>query len=280
MKTKTLLACGAVSDLLFVLVFLVEGVTRARYDPLRHPVSSLTLGDWGWVQSANFIVAGLLTLAFAVGLRLALRPEKGSTWGPLLVGVWAVSLLGAGVFPTDPVSGYPSGTPDVSPYSWHGALHDLFSLPGFVALGAACLVFCRRFAARGEVEWAIYSAVTGVVFAVAFVLASAGFGQAEGLVELAAQTGAGGDSRLESGSLCASRIASHTQAMYPTKAPLCARWRRGWRRRNPRGLRVTFFSPRRSCVTTPWAGIISRRKAVREGRSRRVAEAEAREGYS
>jgi len=60
------------------LVFLVEGATRTRYDPLRQPVSSLALGDWGWTQSANFIVAGLLTLAFAVGLRLTLRPGKGS----------------------------------------------------------------------------------------------------------------------------------------------------------------------------------------------------------
>ncbi len=91
-----------------------------------------------------------------------------------------------GIFATDPVSGYPPGTPDRLPaYSWHGALHDLFSLPAFVALAAACFVFGRRFAARGERGWAIYSAVTGVVFVVAFVLASAGFGQAEGLVDFA-----------------------------------------------------------------------------------------------
>ena len=70
-------------------------------------------------------------------------------------------------------------------YTWHGALHDLFSLPAFVALGAACFVFGRRFAARGERGWAIYSAVSGLVVAVAFVLAGAGFGQAEGLVDLA-----------------------------------------------------------------------------------------------
>jgi hypothetical protein len=29
------------------VVFLVEGATRVGYDPLRHPVSSLTLGDHG-----------------------------------------------------------------------------------------------------------------------------------------------------------------------------------------------------------------------------------------
>ena len=120
MKTKTLLACGVIGGPLFVATFLVEGATRAGYDPLRHPVSSLALGDSGWTQTANFIVTGLLTLAFAAGLRLALRPPEGSTWGPLLIGVWAVGLLGAGIFVTDPVSGYPPGRPDRAvQYSWH-----------------------------------------------------------------------------------------------------------------------------------------------------------------
>jgi len=183
--TKALLACGVIAGPLFVIAFLLEGTTRADYDPLRHPVSSLALGDSGWVQTANFVVAGLLTLAFAFGLRLALRPGKGSTWGPLLVGVWAIGLLGAGIFVTDPVSGYPPGTPGVAPYSWHGTLHDLFSLPAFVALGAACFVFGRRFAARGERGWATYLTASGLVFAIGFVLASVGFGQAEGLVDLA-----------------------------------------------------------------------------------------------
>ena len=71
--TKALLACGAIVGPLFVVGFLFIGATRANYDPLRHPVSSLALGDYGWVQSANFVVAGLLTLALSVGLRRALR---------------------------------------------------------------------------------------------------------------------------------------------------------------------------------------------------------------
>ena len=75
-KANTLLACGAIGSLLFVVAFLVEGATRANYDPLRHPVSSLALGDWGWTQTANFIVAGLLTLVFSVGLRRAFRPRR------------------------------------------------------------------------------------------------------------------------------------------------------------------------------------------------------------
>ena len=68
--TKTLLACGVIGGPLFVVVFLVEDATRVGYDPLRHPVSSLALSDNGWMQTANFVVTGLLALAFAAGLHV------------------------------------------------------------------------------------------------------------------------------------------------------------------------------------------------------------------
>lgn len=185
MTTTVLLACGAIAGPLFTLAWAVEGATRAHYNPLRHPVSSLELGEFGWTQRVNFIVAGGLVLAFAIGLWRALRPLGGSTWGPLLVAGYAIGLVGAGVFVTDPVSGYPPGTPDhlQSYSSVHAALHDLLSLPTFVGLPIACLVLARRFAGWGQRGWAIYSAATGVVFAVTFVLTSMAFSQVEFLVE-------------------------------------------------------------------------------------------------
>jgi hypothetical protein len=182
-NVKTLLTSGAIAGPLFVLIFLIEGVTRANYNPFRHPVSSLGLGEFGWVQSANFIIAGLLTLAFAVGLRLALRPQRDSTWGPLLIAIWAIGLLGAGLFVTDPISGYPPGTPDLIDIpTLNGALHDQISLLGFIALVGACFVFGFRFATQGERGWAIYSVLSGLVFALGIVLASIAFGQNESLV--------------------------------------------------------------------------------------------------
>ncbi|MCG5214069.1 DUF998 domain-containing protein [Streptosporangium sp. KLBMP 9127] len=187
--TKRLLRCGVVAGPLFVVAFLVEGATRDGYSALRHPVSSLALGDFGWTQIVNFIVAGLLTVAFAVGARRALRsapgPAKGSTGGPLLIGLWGAGLLGAGIFVTEPVSGYPQGTPDRMTYtSLHGVLHDAFSVPAFFGLAAACVVFTVRFAVRRERGWALYSAVTVVVFLTAFFLSGRAFEQTEGLVEL------------------------------------------------------------------------------------------------
>lgn len=136
---------------------------------------------------ANFIVARALGLARAVGLRRALRPRGGAPGGVLLVGAWPVGLLGAGIFATDPLSGYPPGTPDQLAHhgSAHAALHDGFSLVAFLAMAVARCVFARHFAGWGERAWARYSARNGVVFVAAFVLSQLGFGQAEGLVDLA-----------------------------------------------------------------------------------------------
>src|SRR5262249_24094762 len=91
---RALLLCGVLAGPLFVAAFLIQGAMRPNYNPLRHSISTLELGsEFGWIQSLSFLVAGVLTLAFAVGVRRVLRPEMRSIWGPLLIGLWAVGLL-------------------------------------------------------------------------------------------------------------------------------------------------------------------------------------------
>ncbi|MFE3455591.1 DUF998 domain-containing protein [Nonomuraea sp. NPDC059194] len=171
---------------MFVIAFLIEGATRADYDPFQHPVSSLALGPYGWMQIANFVITGLLMLLFAIGIHRALHAAgRPSTWGPLLVGTYAIGLIGAGVFVTDPVGGYPLDTPAQGVHTWHGMLHDFpFSLLVFAALATACFVFARRFAGWGNRGWAFYSAATGVLIVIGFFLSGQAFAQAEGLVEI------------------------------------------------------------------------------------------------
>ncbi|MGW0730525.1 DUF998 domain-containing protein [Streptomyces mirabilis] len=161
----------------FTVAYLLEGASRVDYQPFRHPVSSLSLGRAGWAQTANFLLTGLLSLIFAVGL-WRVGP---SHWGALLIGVWAVGLLGAGAFRTDPVSGYPPGTTDqLQHHTRAGALHDLFSLIGFLALTVACFVFALSYSPG----WAIYSIASGVLFAATMALASAAFSQHQRWVDL------------------------------------------------------------------------------------------------
>jgi hypothetical protein len=182
--TVVLLRCGVLAGPLFIVTFLFEGLARPAYNPLRHPVSSLALGPNGWIQVVNFMVAGMLCLAMAVGL---LRARRGQPVGPrsgaILIGAVGVGLLGAGAFITDPVSGYPPGTPDLlASYTTSGALHDAFSVPVFLGLPAAALAYAWWFLRHGDRGWAGYSLASGLALLVSFGLTSAAFSQAPQLV--------------------------------------------------------------------------------------------------
>ncbi len=166
---RLLLACGAIGPLLFIVVFLIEGATRPHYSAWQNAVSSLSLGEGGWMQITNFIVCGALVLGFAIVLRRVLRTGRGSTWGPTLLGIFGLCLIGAGIFVTDPGLGYPPGASSMP--TVHGTLHNLLSLFVFASLIAACFVLARRDAADpAEHGWAWYSVATGLLVAVFFVL--------------------------------------------------------------------------------------------------------------
>jgi len=95
--TRALLTCGVVAGPLFVVVALLQVLFRDGFDLSRHLLSLLSLGEWGWIQITNFVVGGLLAIAFAIGLRRALRPGRGATWAPLLVGGYGLGLIAGGV---------------------------------------------------------------------------------------------------------------------------------------------------------------------------------------
>lgn len=183
---RLLLACGVIAPLFFIPVFLIEGASRPDYSPLRHPVSSLSYGEWGWMQRTNFIITGLLLFAFATGVGRILRSLRGSVWGPRLIGLASIGLIGAGIFIADPLNGYPPGTPLIpTERTVHGVLHDLFGVPVFLGLPIACFVFRRQFARMGERRWATYSALNGLAMLTAFVLTSMGLNQVSGFADFA-----------------------------------------------------------------------------------------------
>jgi hypothetical protein len=67
-RSRTLVACGIVLGPLFALVLAAQAATRPGFDLRRHPLSRLALGEGGGVQTANFLAAGLLAVACAVGM--------------------------------------------------------------------------------------------------------------------------------------------------------------------------------------------------------------------
>ena len=163
---------------LYIVVVAIQALTRDGFDLTRHPASLLSTGDLGWVQVTTFVVSGLLTIVCGVGMWRVLRPGRGGTWGPLLVGAYGTGLIAAGVFVADPADGFPPGTPAGPPdtVSWHGGVHFVVAGIAFLALIAACLVFARRFAGLGQRGWAAYCVATGVIFLAAFAGIASGSG--------------------------------------------------------------------------------------------------------
>ena len=165
-------------------VFLLEGNGRDGYRPLRHPVSSLALGPRGWIQAGNFVVAGTLFLAGAAGLARAGDPAA-SRAAPALISAAGAGLIGAAVFTTDPVSGYPPGTPDALTHPTRiGIAHNLMAVPVFVGLPAAALVSGWRSWRAGRHRKGRSGAGTAVTMLTTTALAGAGFGQSPRLINL------------------------------------------------------------------------------------------------
>jgi Protein of unknown function (DUF998) len=166
-QTAQLLTAGIVAGPLFLVLWALQAFTRDGFDPGRHPISLLSLGQLGWIQIANFVVTGALFVACAVGLRRVLHPGRAGTWGPRLVGALGAGLIVAGVFVTDAGAGFPAGAPAGAPeMSWHGALHEVGYLVVLLSWTAACLVFRGRFAALGQRGWARACVATVAVFLV------------------------------------------------------------------------------------------------------------------
>ncbi len=166
--TQMLLLCGAIAGPFFLFTVLIQDYTRPDFNPRVMPLSLLSLGTWGWVQIANFTLAGALNLLYAAGLWRRLHPGRGGTWGPLLIGAYGLGLVAVGVFRTDPSDGFPPGVPAPSQPSWHGVIHALGGLLIFLVLAAVLVVFFRLFLARKERGWAFYCLASAVVILCSF----------------------------------------------------------------------------------------------------------------
>ncbi|SPL96650.1 unnamed protein product [[Actinomadura] parvosata subsp. kistnae] len=176
-RPRLLLACGVLAGPMYVTVSLAQAFTREGFDLARHPWSYLAGGDVGWIQTLNFVLTALATLAAAAGLRRALAPGRGARWAPVLVGVFGASLIGAALFPADPAMGFPAGTPEgPGTVTLSGILHMAVGGVGFLCVSAACYVIASRYARDGRQGWAWYSRITGTLFLGSFAGIAGGGG--------------------------------------------------------------------------------------------------------
>jgi hypothetical protein len=177
--TRRLLICGVLAGAIYLAAALAQGASRAGFRLAHDDVSLLANGTLGWIQIANFLLAGALTIAFAVGLRRVLRARRASPWTARLLGGYGVGLIAAGIFRADPADGFPHGAPaGKAAISWHGALHLASASVGFLCLVVACFVLARHFSGLGQRGWASYSRASGIAFLAGFLGVASGSGSA------------------------------------------------------------------------------------------------------
>jgi hypothetical membrane protein len=155
-----LAVAGIAGPVIFVVVVIIQSLLHPDYSDMALPISALAAWPGGWVQNVNFIVFGLLMIAYAVGLHPGVRPSWAGVIGPALLVLSGVGLLIAGFFPWRDVEG-----DFIVPVE-----HLLGALLSFLGAGSGLIVVSRRMA--GDPRWrsvATYAFGSGIAIVVLFV---------------------------------------------------------------------------------------------------------------
>lgn len=101
--SQTILLASGFSGLLFIAVFLLLGVFAHPYNPVHDTISALEFTSLGMGQRLNFIVFGILLIAFAWALRTELHHGRGARLIPLLQFISGIAVIGDGLFINNPL---------------------------------------------------------------------------------------------------------------------------------------------------------------------------------
>jgi len=162
---KSLALCGIAAPIVFAILATVAGFMYKGYSHVTQAVSELggVQAQYPLLQNTNFFVIGVLFIAFAFGLHRGFGGGRGSTLGPVLVGIFGLSAgLGNAFFPCDPGCDFQTLT---------GTMHNLTGLGGFIAAITGIFVISARL--KGDSHWHPlyrFSWITGVAVLVSLLL--------------------------------------------------------------------------------------------------------------
>jgi hypothetical membrane protein len=153
-----LAAAGIAGPIIFAVVALVQSVLRQDHSLVEHPISALAAGTSGWVQNVNFLLFGLLMIAYAVGLHLGVPSSRSGWVGLAFLVLSGMGLMWGGLFPA---------TDSTGAFDENRVLH----IPGFIMTflggGIGLIVMSRRMAR--DPRWqsvATYALATGIAMLV------------------------------------------------------------------------------------------------------------------
>ncbi len=156
---------GIVAPILFTVAFLAQELARRdEYDPLAETVSALEAGPYGWLQQVNFVVFGVLTIAFAVGLHVWIKRRRWGVAGPALLAASGVGALISAIFPL---------REDAAGETYDPGGHLVGGMMFFLASAVGLIVLSRRL--RHDERWrglAGYALGAGIAIVACFPVMS------------------------------------------------------------------------------------------------------------
>lgn len=166
--TKSLLGYGVLVGPFYLVVGIAQGLLRDGFSFARHPLSVLANGSGGWVQTANFVLSGLMVIAAAVGFWRMPAPRLRAA--SVFLGLYGACVFAAAIFRADPVDGFPVGTPLGMPTTMttFGMLHFVVGTLGFVCFALSGFCAVRPMSRRNEKPLAGFSLFSGVSILLGF----------------------------------------------------------------------------------------------------------------
>jgi hypothetical membrane protein len=149
--------CGMTAPVLMLVLWTVASLMRPGYDQLSQYGSELGIGPNAIIMNTNFVVTGLLVIAFATGLFASIRRVRWIQIGSILLGVFGAGEVAGGFFPCDP------GCP-ITAHSISQIAHNVDAVVAFVAIALAPFLFSLGLNRDGPwLGYRSYSLATGLV---------------------------------------------------------------------------------------------------------------------
>jgi hypothetical protein len=161
----------------FVVAIIVLHFLRPDLNPIQRPTSEYAVGPYAWLMTSAFFSLSAASWALIIGLYQGVAQPARSRIGLGLLGVWAVGLLIAMLFPTDPGGVALTIT---------GMIHQSAGPPTFLSLTAGMILVSWRF--KQSEKWRPFhrpALILSAVFLLAFVATFLSFVTGSGLLGLA-----------------------------------------------------------------------------------------------
>jgi hypothetical membrane protein len=165
-KQRFFALCGIIVPILFTLLVIIESLLRPGYSQIFNDVSDLGLGPYALIQNINFIVFGLLSIGFAIGLgyNLPYRAGKAVKWLVIVFGL-CIILAGVTLF---------SVGADVT-YAKDVVSHGLVSAIAFLVIIVAQFLTWQALRGSDDVVWGryrTYSLISGLLSIITLLILS------------------------------------------------------------------------------------------------------------